>query len=166
VSVCDGDWTTTIFVYKPSPQSIAVVRRVGMTVGSHPSPTAPEADIKTFPTPPPPPPHRKNRRLYRGFRKFSKLLGTKVQSVRTGVLGFLTTGNGINSRTDNLRVHTTGSDNRTTSVGTIARSGWLEWRSHMCSKVTGTTSFYSFKKCICFVFLLIFKILFPSPCEL
>ncbi len=36
--------------------------------------------------------YRKNRRLYRGacFRKFPKLLGTKVQNVRTGVLGFLT----------------------------------------------------------------------------
>ncbi|CAM6013609.1 unnamed protein product [Sphagnum balticum] len=28
-----------------------------MTVGSHPSPIALEADIKTFPSPPPPPPH-------------------------------------------------------------------------------------------------------------
>jgi hypothetical protein len=59
--------------------------------GPDPSPTAPEADIK--PSPPPPPPHYwKNRRLYRGacFRKFSKFSRTKVQNVRTGVLGFLT----------------------------------------------------------------------------
>jgi hypothetical protein len=41
-----------VFMYKPSPQNIATVQRVGMTVGSHPSPTAPEADIKTFPSPP------------------------------------------------------------------------------------------------------------------
>ncbi len=53
VSVCDEGWTTMISVYKPSPQSIVAVRRVGMTVGSHPSPTTPEADIKTFPPPPP-----------------------------------------------------------------------------------------------------------------
>jgi hypothetical protein len=96
----------------------------GMTV-------RPEADIKTFPSP---------RQLYRGtcFRKFPKLSGTKVQNVRTGV--FLTSGKGVNTWTDNLRVHTVGSDTRTTSVGTTARSGWLEWRSHGCPKVTGTTS--------------------------
>jgi hypothetical protein len=49
-------------------------------------------------------------------------------------------GKGVNTRTDNLRVHTASSDTRTTSVGTIARSRWLEWRSHECPKVTGTTS--------------------------
>jgi len=47
---------------------------------------------------------------------------------------------GVNTRTDNLRVHTAGSDTRTMSVGTTARSGWLEWRSHGCPKVMGTTS--------------------------
>jgi hypothetical protein len=136
VSVCDGGWTTTVSVYKPSPQIIAAIQRVGMMVGSHPSPTAPEADIKTFPSPPH---YRKNRRLYREacFRKFPKLLGTKVQNVRTGVLGFLTSDKRVNTRTDNLRVHTAGSDTRTTSVGTTVRSGW---RSHGCPKVTGTTS--------------------------
>jgi hypothetical protein len=36
------------------PQSIAAVWREAMTVGSHPSPIAPKADIKTFPSPPPP----------------------------------------------------------------------------------------------------------------
>jgi hypothetical protein len=61
---------------------------------------------KNLPLPSPPPPHyQKNRRLYRKtcFRKFSKLSGTKVQNVKTGVLGFLTLGKGINTRTDNLR---------------------------------------------------------------
>ncbi len=139
--VGDGGWTTTISVYKPSPQSNAAVRRVGMMVGSHPSPTAPKADIKTFPSPPPRH-YRKNRRLYRGtcFLNFPKLSGTKVQNVRIGVLGFLTSGKGVNTRTDHLRVHTAGSDTRTTSVRTTARSGWLEWHSHGCPKVTGTTS--------------------------
>jgi hypothetical protein len=147
VSVYDGGWTTTVSVYKPSPQSIAAVRRVGMMVGSHPSPTAPEADIKTFPSPLPPPHYRNNWRLYRGacFRKFPKLLGTKVQNVKTGVLGFLTSNKGVNTRTDNLKVHTAGSDTRTTSVGTTARSGWLEWRSHGCPKVMGTTSQCNYK---------------------
>jgi hypothetical protein len=50
-------------------------------------------------------------------------------------------GKGVNTGTDNLKVHTASSDIRTTSVGTIACSGWLEWRSHECPKVTGTTSF-------------------------
>jgi len=49
-------------------------------------------------------------------------------------------GKGVNTHTDNLRVHTAGSDTRTTSVGTTTRSGWLEWCSHGCPKVTGTTS--------------------------
>ncbi len=141
VSVSDGSWTTTVFVYKPSPQSIAAVRRVGMTVGSHPSPTAPLGDKKTH-SPPPPPHYRKNRRLYRGvcFQKFPKLSRTKVQNVRTGVLGFLTLGKEVNTRTDNLRIHAAGFDTRTMSVGTTARSGWLEWHSHGCPKVTSTTS--------------------------
>jgi len=42
-------------VYKPGPeslQSIAAVRREETTVGSHPFPTAPEPDIKTFPSAP------------------------------------------------------------------------------------------------------------------
>jgi len=139
VSVYDGGWTTMVSMYKPFPQSIAAVRRVGMTVGSHPFPTTPEANIKTFPSPPH---YRKNRRLYRGmcFWKFPKLSGTKVQNVRTGVLGFLTSGKGVNTWIDNLRVHTAGSDTRTTSVGTTMRSGWLEWCSHGCPKVTSTTS--------------------------
>jgi hypothetical protein len=128
-------------MYKSSPQSIAAIRRVGLTVGSHPSPTALKADIKTFPSPLSPN-YRKNRRLYRGacFQKFPKLSGTKVQNARTKVLGFLTSGKGVNTRTNNLRVHTAGSDTRTTSIETTACSRWLEWRSHGCLKVTSTTS--------------------------
>jgi len=89
-----------------------------------------------------PPHYRKNRRLYRGacFQKFPKLSGTKVQNVKTRVLGLFTSGKGVNTQTDNLRVHTVDSDTPTTSVGTTARSGWLEWHSHGCPKVTGTTS--------------------------
>jgi hypothetical protein len=142
VLVCDGGWTTTVSVYKLSPRSIATVRRVGMTVVLHPPPPPQMGEKKTSPPPPPPPRYQKNRRLYRGacFRKFPKLSRTKVQNVKTGVLGFLTSGKGINTRTDNLKVHTAGSDTRTTSVGTTARSGWLEWHNHECRKVTGTTS--------------------------
>jgi len=90
-----------------------------------------------------PPHYRENWRLYRRacFRKFSKLSWIKVQNVRTRVLGFLTSGKGVNTRADNLKVHMAGSDTRTMSIGTTARSGWLEWHSHGCPKVTGTTSF-------------------------
>jgi hypothetical protein len=49
-------------------------------------------------------------------------------------------GKGVNTQTDNLRVHTAGSDTHTTSVRTIARSEWLEWHSHECPKVTATTA--------------------------
>jgi len=135
VSVCDGGWTTTVSVYKPSPQSIADVRRVGMTVIPHRT----RGGYKNLPLPPH---YRKNWQLYRGacFWKFPKLSGTKVPNVRTEVLGFLTSGKGVNTWIDNLRVHTAGSDIHTTSVGTTVRSGWLEWRNHGCPKVTGTIS--------------------------
>jgi len=133
VSICYGDWTTTIFVYKPPPQSIAVVRRVGMTVGSHPSPTAPEADIKTFPSPLPPTTKRTDgyieERVFENFQNF-----------REPRFKMSEPGKGVNTRTNNLRVHTADSNTRTTSIGTTARSRWLEWRSHRCPKVTGTTS--------------------------
>jgi hypothetical protein len=127
VSVCDGVGPPR-FPHWPgvqtrtwSPQSIAAVRREGMTIGSHPSPIAPEVDIKTFPSPH----YQKNQQLYRGtcFWKFPKLLRTKVQNVRTGVRDFSpSSGKGVNIRIDNLRVHTIGSDTRTTSVGTTALS--------------------------------------------
>jgi hypothetical protein len=52
-----------------------------MTVGSHPFPTAPEADIKTFPSPP---------TIKRTGGYIEELSGSKVQNVRTEVLGFLT----------------------------------------------------------------------------
>jgi hypothetical protein len=106
---------------------------------------------KNLPLPPLAPHYQKNRRLYRGacFRKFPKLSRTKVQNVRTGVLGFLTLGKGVNTWIDNLRVHTAGSDTRTTLVGTTVRSGWLEWRSHGCLKVTGTISINSLRLSMC-----------------
>ncbi len=139
MSVSDGGWTTTVSVYKLSPQSIAAVRRVGMTVRSHPSPIAPEADIKAFPSPPTT--ERTDGYIEeRVFRKFPKLSRTKVQNVKIEVLSFFMSGKGINTRIDNLRVHMAGSDTRTTSVETTACLGWPEWCNHGCPKVTGTTS--------------------------
>ncbi len=109
-------------------------------VGSHPFPTAPKVDIKTFPSPPPTTKRTDDYIEERVFENFPKLLGTKVQNVRTGVLGFLTSGKGVNIWNDNLRVHTADSDIRATSIETIVHSKWLEWHSHGCPKVTGTTS--------------------------
>jgi hypothetical protein len=117
-----------------SPQSIAAVRRKGMTVRSHPSPTAPVAAIKTFP---PPPPITKRTDGY-----IEELSGIKVQNVKTGFWVFsLPSGKGVNTWTDNLRVHTAGSDTRTTSIGTTALSHNIVFicRGYKCLRV-GPTS--------------------------
>jgi hypothetical protein len=50
-------------------------------------------------------------------------------------------GKGVNTRTDNLRVHMVCYFGKIFDYGDqTERSGWLEWRSHGCPKVTGTTS--------------------------
>ncbi len=77
MSVCDGGWTTTVFMYKLSPQSITVIQRVGMTVGLHPSPTAPKAYKKTPPPPPPPPTTERTggyieERVFGNFQNFQE----------------------------------------------------------------------------------------------
>jgi len=63
-----------VSMYKLSPQSIAAVRKVGMMVGSHPSPIAPEADIKTFPFSPPSTTERTGdyieERVFKNFQNF------------------------------------------------------------------------------------------------
>jgi hypothetical protein len=112
-----------------------------MTIGSHPSPTAPEMDIKTFPSP-----LTTERtggyieeRVFENFQNFREPR-FKMSEPEFWVFS-PPSGKGVNTRTDNLRVHTVGSDTRTTSVGTTARSRWLEWHSHGCSKVTGTTCY-------------------------
>ncbi len=112
-----------------------------MTVGSHRSPTAPEADIKTFPSPPTT--ERTDNYIEECvFENFQNFREPRFKMSEPGFWVFSpSSGKGINTRTDNLRVHTAGFDTRTTSVGTTSRSGWLEWRSHGCSKVTSTTSF-------------------------
>jgi hypothetical protein len=105
-----------------SPQSIAAVWREGMTVGSHPSPNTPEADIKTFPSPPPT--ERTGgyieERVFGNFQNFREL---RFKMSKPGFWVFSpSSGKGVNTRTDNLRVHTANSDTRTTSIGTIALS--------------------------------------------
>jgi hypothetical protein len=105
-----------------SPQSIAAVRREGMTVGSHPSPTAPEADIKTFPSAPTT--ERTGGYIEeRVFGNFQNFWEPRFKMLEPGFWVFSPlSGKGVNARTDNLRVHTAGSDTRTTSVGTTALS--------------------------------------------
>ncbi len=71
-----------------------------------------------------------------------ELSGIKVQNVKTGFWVFsLPSGKGVNTRTDNLRVHTTGSDTRTTSIGTTALSHNIVFicRGYKCLRV-GPTS--------------------------
>jgi len=102
-------------------QSIATVRREGMTVGLHPSRTAPEVDIKTFS----PPPTEKTggyieELVFKNFQNFREPR-FKMSEPRFWVFS-PPSGKGVNTRTDNLRVHTTGSDTRTTLVGTTALS--------------------------------------------
>jgi hypothetical protein len=91
-----------------------------MTVGSHPSPTAPEADIKTFPSPPPRPTTERTddyieERVFRNFQNFREPRFKMSKPVFSPP-----SGKGVNTRTDNLRVHTAGSDTCTTSVETTA----------------------------------------------
>jgi hypothetical protein len=89
-----------------------------MTVRSHPSPTAPEADIKTFPSPPTIE-RTDNYIEERVFENFQNFQEPRFKMLEPGFWVFSPpSGKGVNIRTDNLRVHTAGSDTRTTSVGT------------------------------------------------
>jgi len=72
------------------------------------------------------------------FGNFQNFREPRFKMLKPGFWVFSpSSGKGVNTRTDNLRVHMAGSDTRTTSVGTTPRSGWLEWHSHGCLKVTG-----------------------------
>ncbi len=108
-------------VYKPRPD-LHKASQPGMTVESHPSPTAPEADIKTFPSPPTT--ERTDgyieERVFANFQNFREPR-FKMSEPEFWVLS-PPSGKGVNTRTDNLRVHTAGSNTRTTSVGTTALS--------------------------------------------
>jgi len=93
-----------------------------MTVGSHPSPTALEADIKIFPSP-----TTIERTDYyieeRVFKKIQNFREPKFKMSKPRFWVFSpSSGKGVNTRTDNLRVHTADSDIRTTSIGTTALS--------------------------------------------
>jgi len=79
--------------------------------------------------------------IYRSmFLEISKTFGNQGSKCQNRGFGF-SHDKGVNTRTNNLRVHTAGSNTPTTSVETTTRSGWLEWRNHECPKVTGTTSY-------------------------
>jgi hypothetical protein len=93
-----------------------------MMVESHPSPITPEADIKTFPSPP----TIKRTGGYieeRVFENFQNFRKPRFKMSKPGFSVFSpSSGKGVNTRTDNLRVHTTGFDTRTTSVRTTVLS--------------------------------------------
>ncbi len=106
-----------------SPQSIAAVRREGMTVGSHPSPTALEADIKTFPSPPPTTERTSDYMEERVFKNFQNFREPRFKMSKPRFWVFSpSSSKGVNTRTDKLRVHTAGSDTRPMSVGTTTLS--------------------------------------------
>jgi len=99
-------------------------------------------EYKNLPLPPNPTTERTGGYIEeRVFENFQNFREPRFKMSKPGFWVFSPpSGKGVNTRIDNLRVHTTSSDTRTTSVRTIARSGWLEWRSHGCPKVTSTTS--------------------------
>jgi len=103
-----------------SSQSITAVRKEGMTVKSHPSPIAPQADIKTFLSPP----TTERTCSYieeRVFKNFQNFREPRFKMLEPGFWVFSPpSGEGVNTRTDNLRIHTAVSDTRTMSVGTTA----------------------------------------------
>jgi hypothetical protein len=85
-----------------------------MTVGSHPSPTTAEADIKpSLPT------ERIDNyieeRVFENFQNFRESR-FKMSEPRFSIFS-PSSGKGVNTRTDNLRVHTADFDTRTMSVG-------------------------------------------------
>jgi hypothetical protein len=92
--------------------------------GPDPSPTAPEADIKTFPSPPPPTTERTGSYIEACvFGNFQNFREPRFKMSESGFWVFSPpSGKGVNTRTDNLRVHTAGFDTRTTSVGTTTLS--------------------------------------------
>jgi hypothetical protein len=91
--------------------------------GPDPSPTAPEADIKTFPSPPPITERTGGYIEVRVFRNFQNFREPRFKMSEPRFWVFSPpSGKGVNTRTDNLRVHTAGSNTRTTSVGTTVLS--------------------------------------------
>jgi hypothetical protein len=93
-----------------------------MTVGSHPFPTASEADIKSFPSPPTI--ERTGGYIEeRVFKNFQNFREPRFKMSKPGFWVFSPpSGKGVNTRTDNLRIHTASSNTRTTSVKTTALS--------------------------------------------
>jgi hypothetical protein len=94
-----------------------------MMIGSHPFPTAPKADIKTFPSPPPTTERTGDYIEERVFRNFQNFREPSFKILEPGFWVFsLPLGKGVNTQIDNLKVHTTGSDTRTTLVETTVLS--------------------------------------------
>jgi hypothetical protein len=92
-----------------------------MSVKLHPSPTAPAAYIKK-PSPPPPPPTIERTNGYIEERVFENFQNFREPGFKMSESGFWVfsppSGKGVNTRTDNMRVHTAAYDTRTRSVVT------------------------------------------------
>ncbi len=91
--------------------------------GPNPSLTAPEADIKTFPSPPPTTKKTGDYIEMHVFENFQNFREPRFKMSKPGFWVFSPPSRkGVNTRTNNLKVHTAGSDTRTMSVGTTALS--------------------------------------------
>jgi len=90
-----------------------------MTVGSHPFPTAPKADIKTFPSPP----TTERTGGYIEERVFGNFQNFREPRFKMSKPGFWVfsppLGKGVNTWTDNLRVHMANFDTRQRQSGPL-----------------------------------------------
>jgi hypothetical protein len=147
VLVCDGGWTTTVSAPAMcTNQDLISTKHRSRSKGRNDGRIASfshrtRGEYKNLPLLPPTTERTGGYIEERVFGNFQNFREPSFKMSKPGFWVFSpSSGKGVNTRTDNLRVHMAGSDTRTMSVGTTARSGWLEWRSHGCPKVTGTTS--------------------------
>ncbi len=147
MSGCDKGWTITVSTpAKCTNQDLISTKHRSRPKGRNEGRIASlshrtKGGYKNLPLPPPTIERIDDYIEERVFENFQNFREPRFKMSEPGFWVFSPpSGKGVNTRTDNLRVHTAGSDTRTTSIETTARSGWLEWRSHECPKVTGTTS--------------------------
>ncbi len=148
MSLCDGGWTTTVFApARCTNQDLISIKHSNRPKGRNDGRIASlshrtRGGYKNLPLAPPTTERTGGFIEEHVFENFQNFWEPRFKMSELGFWVFSPpSGKGVNTRTDNLRVHTASYDTRTTSVGTTARSRWLEWRSHGCPKVMGTTSF-------------------------
>jgi hypothetical protein len=128
VSVYDRGWTTTVFApAKCTNQDLISTKHRSRPKGRNDSRLASfshhtRGGYKNFP--PPPTTERTNGYIKESvFRNFKNFRESRFKMLEPGFWVFSPlSGKGVNTLTDNLRVHTAGSDTRTTSIGTTVLS--------------------------------------------